>query len=84
MTKSATGTWHSAVVFGDTVDIELAVTRWGNTSFDVGVVLSVASDVRFTATITYVSVNVAAEHSDPRSVSIPDEVKLAVDLIMLL
>ena len=75
MTKAASGTWHSAVVFGDTVDIDLSVSRWGNTSFDVLAEMSVAGDIRFSATITYVSVNVASDHEDRRSVPIPESIK---------
>lgn len=79
MTKAVNGTWHSAVTFGDTVDIELSVSRWGTSSFDVHARLMVQNETRFEATITYVSVNVAANHADRRSVPIPDVVRNALD-----
>ena len=35
MLKKATFEWQAAATFGDTLDLDLDVGRWGNTSFDV-------------------------------------------------
>jgi acyl-CoA thioester hydrolase len=78
MLKSVTGTWSSAVVFGDTVDLDLSVSRWGNTSFDVAIDMKVSDETRFTATITYVSVNVSNGHDGRRPVAVPQLVKDAL------
>ena len=37
MLKKATFEWEGPATFGDTLDLDLDVSRWGNTSFDVGV-----------------------------------------------
>jgi acyl-CoA thioester hydrolase len=56
MLKSATITWHAPLRFGETADLRCAVARFGNASFDVGIVGSADGEPRFDATITYVSV----------------------------
>jgi acyl-CoA thioester hydrolase len=56
MLKTATGTWHKGATYGNTLDAACSVTRWGNTSFDVSVVMTVADEPIFDCTITYVSV----------------------------
>ena len=35
MVKKAVLTWHGAVRFGDTLDLDCAASRWGRSSFDV-------------------------------------------------
>ena len=56
MLKKAEGTWHKGAAYGDMIDARCGIARWGNTSFDVSVALSVAGDPCFDAVITYVSV----------------------------
>src|SRR5262245_15394220 len=56
MLKKATLEWQSAATFGDTLDLDLEVGRWGNTSFDVEVEGTARGRAVFTATIVYVSV----------------------------
>ena len=48
--------WQGSATVHDVVDIEVGVSRWGNTSFDVGFVGTVRGEPVFTATITYVGV----------------------------
>ena len=49
--------WQGAAGIGDTLDIELGPSRWGNTSFDVGFTGRAGDRQVFTATITYVGVD---------------------------
>ena len=48
--------WSAGATAGDLVDIDVAVTRWGRTSFDVTFTGTVAERALFTATTTYVGV----------------------------
>ncbi len=48
--------WSAGAHAGDHVDIDVAVTRWGTTSFDVGFTGTIAERALFTATTTYVGV----------------------------
>ena len=57
MLKTTQLTWHSPVKFGDTLDMDCEVSRWGNSSFDVAINGQVNGDSRFDAVITYVSVD---------------------------
>lgn len=71
MLKTTQLTWHSPVKFGDTLDMNCEVSRWGNSSFDVAINGSVDGDSRFDAVITYVSVDPVTQMPTP----IPDVVK---------
>ncbi len=74
MLKTATGTWHKGAGYGDIIDARCNVARWGNTSFDVTVSMTVASAPVFDCTITYVSTTPGA----PQPVPVPDFVKRAL------
>jgi acyl-CoA thioester hydrolase len=74
MLKTTQLTWHSPVKFGDTLDMHCAVSRWGNSSFDVSINGFVNGDSRFDAVITYVSVDPKSQRPSP----IPDIVKEAL------
>jgi len=56
MLKKATFEWQSGATFGDTLDLDLDVGRWGNTSFDVHVEGTASGRAVFTAVVVYVSV----------------------------
>jgi acyl-CoA thioester hydrolase len=56
MLKKATIEWAGAATVHEELDIAVAVSRWGNTSFDVGFDGSVEGRPVFSATITYVGV----------------------------
>ena len=71
MLKSTRLTWHSPVKFGDTLDMDCSVARWGTSSFDVVIKGSVRGELRFDAVITYVSVDPVTQTPAP----IPDIVK---------
>jgi acyl-CoA thioester hydrolase len=66
--------WQTPARFGDTVDLDLEVTRWGRTSFDVGVVGSVEDRPSFSATVVYVSTTPGA----PVPAPVPELVKKAL------
>ena len=74
MLKTATGTWHKGARYTDVIAAACSVTRWGTTSFDVTVEMSVAGDQVFDCVITYVSVTPGA----PQPTPIPDVVKRAL------
>ncbi|HLK42269.1 MAG TPA: thioesterase family protein [Thermoleophilia bacterium] len=56
MLKKATIEWDGTAGVHDVVDIDVGVSRWGTTSFDVGFRGRVGERPVFTATITYVGV----------------------------
>lgn len=56
MLKKAVVEWAGTATVHETIDIAVAVRRWGNTSFDVGFVGSVGERPVFDCTITYVGV----------------------------
>ena len=55
MVKKITLEWQSAARFGEVLDLDVLVTRWGSASFDVGVVGTVGDRPVVTATLVYVS-----------------------------
>ena len=65
MLKTTQLTWHSPVKFGDTLDMDCSVSRWGNSSFDVAINGSVDGKSRFDAVITYVSVDPTSQRPAP-------------------
>ena len=56
MVKKATVTWSGGSTFGDVLDLDCSVGRWGTTSFDVVVRGSVAGEERVEIVLVYVSV----------------------------
>lgn len=74
MVKKAVLTWHGAVRFGETLDLDCAVSRWGRTSFDVRFAGSVAGAERFDVVVTYVNIK-PGSHSPAQ---ITDDVKMAL------
>ncbi|HUF33123.1 MAG TPA: thioesterase family protein [Acidimicrobiales bacterium] len=60
MLKRAVLEWDGPATVGDEIVIDVAVARWGSSSFDVGFTGSVGERRVFTATITYVSVEPGA------------------------
>lgn len=74
MVKTASGTWHEGATHGDIVDAACEVSRWGNTSFDVRVSLTVEARPIFDCTIVYVSVE-PGTHTPCR---VPDSIRDAL------
>lgn len=68
MLKKAEVTWAAPARFAEHLDIEMAVTRWGNTSLDVSFAGAVGDRAIFDAVVTYVTV----DHEKYRPIPIPD------------
>jgi acyl-CoA thioesterase FadM len=75
MLKTAQGTWHKGATYGDIIRATCAVSRWGKTSFDVTVHMSVQDEPVFDCTITYVSTTPGA----PKPVEVPEMIRRALD-----
>jgi acyl-CoA thioester hydrolase len=74
MVVKAVVEWQGAAGMGDTLDIELAASRWGRTSFDVAFTGHVGERPVFTATITYVGVS----PGDHTPIAPPDVVRASL------
>ena len=74
MVKAASITWSAPARLRDTVDIDIEVSRFGNTSFDVTYVGSRAGEPLFEATMVYVSVVPGTLETAP----VPQELRDAV------
>ena len=74
MLKTATGTWHKGATYGDVIDATCSVSRWGNTSFDVAVSMTVRGEAIFDSAITYVSVT-PGTHTP---VAVPENIRAAL------
>jgi acyl-CoA thioester hydrolase len=55
MVKKVTVEWQSAARFGEVLELEVGIARWGTTSFDIGVVGRVGERAVLAATLVYVS-----------------------------
>lgn len=76
MAKRADITWHSALRFAETVDLDCSVARWGKSSFDIEVRGTVDGTDRFSCLVTYVSVVPSTQQPVP----VPERVKVALDV----
>ena len=74
MLKTTTATWHKGAKYTEIIHAACSVSRWGNTSFDVTVDMTVNGEQVFDCVITYVSVTPGA----PQPVQVPDVVKRAL------
>ena len=75
MLKKATVEWTSPARYRETITMDVHVSRWGNTSFDVAIEGRVGDRLSFTATVVYVSVRLGT--ADP--VPVPPDVRAALD-----
>jgi acyl-CoA thioester hydrolase len=73
MVKKAVVTWSGAARVHDELVIDVAVRRWGTTSFDVGFDGRVGEVSVYSADITYVAVRTATTDTVP----VPDEFRAA-------
>ena len=73
MVKRADIVWHGGATVGDVVGIDLEVSRWGSSSFDVRFTGDVRGEPLFEATITYVAVKTGTTET----VRVPDEFRTA-------
>lgn len=74
MLKTATGTWHKGALYTEVINAACSVSRWGNTSFDVTIDMTVQGEQVFNCVITYVSVTPGA----PQPTTVPDVVRRAL------
>jgi acyl-CoA thioester hydrolase len=66
--------WSAGATTGDLVDLDVAISRWGTTSLDVGFRGTIAERALFVATITYVGVRPGTTEPIPP----PPEVRAAL------
>ncbi len=71
MVKNAVITWSGAARLHDELIIDIEVSRWGTTSFDVAYSGSVGERPVFTASVTYVGVHLGTTET----MAPPDEVR---------
>jgi len=81
MLRKCTIEWYGSAGSGDLLDIDVAVARWGRTSWDLGYVGACAGSLVFSALVAYVSVDL----QNRASVETPREIRAfmgeAVDLV---
>jgi acyl-CoA thioester hydrolase len=75
MLKKAVIEWDGAATVHDILEIAVGVTRWGNTSFDVGFKGTVDGRPVFSTTITYVGVKTGTRDT----MAPPPEVRALMD-----
>jgi acyl-CoA thioester hydrolase len=74
--KKASLEWQSPARFRDVVEMRPRVTRWGRTSFEVSIDLSVNG--RAVGEAEFVFISVEPEGHEPTPVPIPDKVRKAL------
>lgn len=65
MLVKATVEWQGSATYGDTLDVDCGIARWGTTSFDIAYRGTVEDAPVFTATITYVCVTPGTKDPTP-------------------
>ena len=73
MVKAASITWSGPARLRDAVDIDVSISRLGNTSFDVAFAGSRGGEPLFEATMTYVCVRPGTLETMP----VPDDIRAA-------
>ena len=76
MLVKATLEWQGSATYGDTVDIDCGIARWGTSSFDIAYRGTLDGAPVFTALITYVSVVPGTKDSTPA----PDRMRNALGM----
>lgn len=74
MVKKAAVVWTAGTTVNESIDLDCAVSRWGNTSFDLAIRGSVEGQDRFDVTLTYVSVTPGTHRPCP----VPEKVRAAL------
>jgi acyl-CoA thioester hydrolase len=73
--KRAELTWHGSASFNDALTIDVAVRRWGTTSFDVAYEGAVGERPVFEALVTYISIKSDGDASGHQAVPVPDDIR---------
>lgn len=76
--KRADITWHDRSTFGELLGIDVGISRWGNTSFDVRYEGAVGERPVFEAVVTYVCVSPGVAESGPRPMPVPADLRAAL------
>jgi acyl-CoA thioester hydrolase len=74
MLVKATIEWQGSATYGDVLDVDCRVARWGTTSFDVDYRGSVREVPTFTGMITYVTVEPGTKQKRP----VPASMRMAL------
>jgi YbgC/YbaW family acyl-CoA thioester hydrolase len=77
MVVHAAITWQGSATYGDTVDIDCGIGRWGTTSFDLAYRGTVRGEPVFTAVVTSVCVEPGTKQTRPVS----DEMRAALGTV---
>jgi acyl-CoA thioester hydrolase len=80
MLKKVTLEWQGSVGSGDLLDVDLAIVRWGRTSWNVGYLGTCRGEPVFTAEVVYVSVSLGANEAMDTPAAIREALGEAVDL----
>jgi acyl-CoA thioester hydrolase len=81
MLKKCTLEWQGSAGHGDRIDVDVAVTRWGRSSWSLGYVGSRNGAPVFTAEVVYVSVGLGGKVPVPTPAAIREHLGPAVDLL---
>ena len=74
MLVKATIEWQGSATYGDVIDVDCGIARWGTTSFDVAYRGTVDDRPVFTGTITYVTVEPGTKAKRP----VPESMRTAL------
>ncbi len=71
--------WQGSVGNTDVIDVDMAPTRWGNTSWELGFAGSFDGELVFTATVLYVSVRLGTSETMATPAEVVEAFGPAVD-----
>ena len=72
--------WQGSATYGDSVDLDCGIARWGNTSLDVAFRGTVADRPVFTALITYVCIVPGSTKGTTKTTPVSERMRSALAL----
>lgn len=72
--------WQGSATYGDSVDLDCGIARWGNTSLDVAFRGTVAGRPVFTALITYVCIVPGSTKGTTKTTPVSERMRSALAL----
>lgn len=72
--------WQGSATYGDSVDLDCGIARWGNTSLDVAFRGTVAGRPVFTALITYVCIVPGSTNGTTKTTPVSERMRSALAL----
>ena len=72
--------WQGSATYGDSVDVDCGIARWGNTSLDVAFRGTVAGRPVFTALITYVCIVPGSAKGTTKTTPVSERMRSALAL----